>query len=64
VREAEPAPPRGSIRFLLAGLGLRALGRPGEAETAFRRAIEVDPGNERAREELLESDREATPSRP
>jgi tetratricopeptide (TPR) repeat protein len=64
VRDAEPAPPRGVLRFVLAGLGLRALGRPGEAETAFRRAIDIDPANERVHEELLRSDREATPSRP
>jgi tetratricopeptide (TPR) repeat protein len=64
VREAEPAPQRGALSFVLAGLGLRALGRTGEAETAFRRAIEIDPGNERAREELARPDREAASSRP
>lgn len=53
VLEREPAPPRGALRFLLAGLGLRALGRTDEAEAAFRKALEIEPGNERAAEELV-----------
>jgi tetratricopeptide (TPR) repeat protein len=49
---AEPAPPRGAIRFLLAGWGLKALGRKEEARTAFQRVLQVDPNNDRARLEL------------
>lgn len=48
----EPPPPRGALRFLLAGLGLKALGRNEEARTAFQRAIQLDPVNDRAQEEL------------
>lgn len=50
--ETEPTPPPGALRFVLAGLGLRALGHDGEARSAFQRALEIEPGNERAREEL------------
>ncbi|MBS1787957.1 MAG: DUF5107 domain-containing protein [Acidobacteria bacterium] len=49
---AEPSPPRGAIRFLLAGLGLKALGRTDAARSAFQRALQIDPANERARIEL------------
>jgi tetratricopeptide (TPR) repeat protein len=48
----EPAPPRGALRFVLAGLGLRALGRNHESDSAFRRALDLEPGNPRAREQL------------
>jgi len=50
--ESEPSPPRGALRFVLAGLGLRALGLSGEAEAAFRKALAIEPGNERALAEL------------
>jgi len=49
---AEPAPPRGALRFLLAGWGLKALGRNGEARAAFQRALQLDPANDRAQAEL------------
>jgi tetratricopeptide (TPR) repeat protein len=61
VARDEPAPPPGALRFLLAGLGLRALGQAGAAESAFRRALEIDPGNERAREELVGTERGPLP---
>lgn len=50
--EAEPSPPRGSIRWLLAGLGLKALGRNAEARTALQKALEIEPGLELAQAEL------------
>ena len=50
--ESEPSPPRGSMRFLLAGLGLKALKRNEEARKAFERVIQIDPSNDRAKEEL------------
>lgn len=49
---AEPSPPRGTIRFLLAGLGLKALGRNDEARAAFQRVLQLEPANERAQAEL------------
>ena len=49
---AEPTPPRGAIRFLLAGLGLKALGRMDQARLAFQRVLQLDPVNDRARAEL------------
>ncbi len=49
---AEPAPPRGALRFLLAGWGLKALGRNDEARAAFQRALQIDPANDRAQSEL------------
>lgn len=49
---AEQAPPRGAIRFVLAGLGLKALGRTEAARSAFHRALQFDPANDRARIEL------------
>lgn len=49
---AEPTPPPAPLRFTLAGLGLRALGRAAQAEAAFRQALHVDPLDERAREAL------------
>jgi len=50
--DAEPTPPRGTIRFLLAGLGLKALGRTEQARSAFQRVLQLDPINDRARVEL------------
>jgi tetratricopeptide (TPR) repeat protein len=52
MHSAEPAPPRGALRFLLAGWGLKALGRNGEARAAFQRALQLDPANDRAQAEL------------
>jgi Flp pilus assembly protein TadD len=51
-QSAVPAPPRGALRFLLAGWGLKALGRNGEARAAFQRALQLDPANDRAQAEL------------
>jgi tetratricopeptide (TPR) repeat protein len=52
--EAEPWPPTGAIRFVLAGAGLKALGRTAEARTALERALQMDPQNELARSQLAE----------
>jgi tetratricopeptide (TPR) repeat protein len=52
--EAEPWPPVGAIRFVLAGAGLKALGRLEEARTALERALKLDPQNELARSQLAE----------
>jgi tetratricopeptide (TPR) repeat protein len=49
---AEPDPPRGAIRYLLAGLGLKALGQSSAARSALERALEADPKNELARTAL------------
>jgi len=51
-QSAEPAPPRGALRFLLAGWGLKALGSNEEARLAFQRALQLDPANDRAQAEL------------
>ncbi len=50
--ETEPIPPSGAIRFLLAGLGLEALGEKQQARSAFQQALELDPENELARMKL------------
>jgi tetratricopeptide (TPR) repeat protein len=49
---AEPSPPGGALRFLLAGWGLKALGRNEEARRAFQRALQIDPANDPAQAEL------------
>lgn len=51
---AEPDPPRGAIRYLLAGLGLKALGQSSDAEPALEHALAIDPKNELARSALRE----------
>jgi tetratricopeptide (TPR) repeat protein len=51
---AEPDPPRGAIRYLLAGLGLKALGQSSAAEPALEHALAIDPKNELARSALRE----------
>jgi tetratricopeptide (TPR) repeat protein len=48
----EPSPPQGAMRFVLAGWGLKALKRNEEAKRAFERAIQIDPSNAHAREEM------------
>ena len=48
------APPAGAIRFVLAGAGLKALGRNEEARAALERALELDPRSELARSQLAE----------
>ena len=50
----EPIPPSGSTCFLLAGLGLKALGDAQLARKAFERALEIDPTNEPAASALRE----------
>jgi tetratricopeptide (TPR) repeat protein len=50
--EAEPTPPAGAIRFALAGAGLKALGRTSEARAAFERALQLDPKNQLAQEQV------------
>mgnify|MGYP003288453841 CR=1 FL=1 len=52
--DAEPWPPSGAIRFVLAGAGLKALGRNDEARVAFERALKLDPQNELAISQLAE----------
>jgi hypothetical protein len=46
---AEPDPPHGAMRYLLAGLGLKALGQSSDARSALERVPEMDPKNELAR---------------
>jgi tetratricopeptide (TPR) repeat protein len=52
--DAEPWPPTGAIRFVLAGAALKALGRTTEARVALERALQMDPQNELARSQLAE----------
>jgi tetratricopeptide (TPR) repeat protein len=52
--DAEPWPPTGAIRFVLAGAALKALGRSTEARVALERALQMDPQNELARSQLAE----------
>jgi tetratricopeptide (TPR) repeat protein len=51
---AERDPPRGAIRYLLAGLGLKSLGQSSGARPALEHALEMDPKNELARAALRE----------
>lgn len=57
--EAEPWPASGAIRFVLAGAGLKALGRNEEARIALERALKIDPQNELAMSQLAELKRAA-----
>lgn len=52
--DAEPDPPGGAMRYLLAGLGLKALGQNAEARLALERALELDTKNELTRRTLEE----------
>jgi tetratricopeptide (TPR) repeat protein len=52
--DAEPWPPSGAIRFVLAGSALKALGRRDEARAALERALKMDPQNELAISQLAE----------
>lgn len=52
--DAEPWPPAGAIRFVLAGAALKALGRAAEARVALVRALKMDPQSELARLQLAE----------
>jgi tetratricopeptide (TPR) repeat protein len=58
--EAEPWPPSGAIRFVLAGAALKALGRTNEARVALERALKIDPLNELAISQLAELKRATT----
>lgn len=57
--DAEPWPATGAIRFVLAGAGLKALGRNDEARVALERALKLDPQNELAISQLAELKRTA-----
>ena len=57
--DAEPWPATGAIRFVLAGAGLKALGRTDEARVALERALKLDPQNELAISQLAELKRTA-----
>ncbi|HEU4931958.1 MAG TPA: DUF5107 domain-containing protein [Pyrinomonadaceae bacterium] len=57
--DAEPWPPSGAIRFVLAGAALKALGRNEEARAALERALKIDPQNELAISQLAELKRAA-----
>ena len=59
--EAEPWPPSGAIRFVLAGSALKALGRSAEARVALERALKLDPKNELALAQLAELTGDKTP---
>jgi tetratricopeptide (TPR) repeat protein len=52
--DAEPWPPTGAIRFVLAGAALKALGRTAEARVALERALKMDPESDLARLQLAE----------
>jgi len=52
---AESAPPQGAIRYVLAGLGLKALGQAEQSRAALERALQMDPGNELAKTALQDS---------
>ena len=44
--------PRGMMRFLLSGMGLKELGRTAEARAALEHVIKIDPRNEMAKQAL------------
>ncbi len=48
------SPPEASLRLVLAGLALKALGRNNEARVAFERALKTDPANELVKASLQE----------
>ncbi len=52
MRKREILPPEGTIRWLLAGLGLKSIGRIAEARVMLERVLEKDPDNGLARSEL------------
>ena len=60
--EVESAPPTGAIRFVLAGAGLKALGRQTEARAALERALSLDPQSELAREQLADLPKKGRPN--
>jgi tetratricopeptide (TPR) repeat protein len=52
MQAAEDLPPTGATRWLLAGLGLKGLGQNAEAKAALDRALQMEPSNEVAKEEM------------
>jgi tetratricopeptide (TPR) repeat protein len=50
----EADPPRGAIRYVLAGLGLKALGHTEQARAALNRVLTMDPQNDLAKSALHE----------
>jgi len=52
--KAETSPPAGAIRWALAGAGLNALGKTGEARAALKKALELEPQNSFALSRLRE----------
>jgi tetratricopeptide (TPR) repeat protein len=66
MRRAEPSVPEGAIRYVLAGVGLKALGKREEARAALEEALKMEPGNELARNQLneLQGERRTTSARP
>jgi tetratricopeptide (TPR) repeat protein len=54
MQKAEVSPPEGAIRYVLAGVGLKALGKRDEARAALEKALQMEPGNELARSQLGE----------
>ena len=46
---AEASPPHGAIRYVLAGVALKALGQSEQARAALERALQMDPENELAK---------------
>jgi tetratricopeptide (TPR) repeat protein len=59
--ESEPVPPTGAIRFVLAGAGLKAIGRQTEARTMLERALSLNPQSELAREQLADLQKKGSP---
>jgi len=62
-RISEPTPPEGALRYLLAGVGLKALGQMEPARAALERALELDPASELAKSELAPFEMRAKPVR-
>ena len=54
MQKAEVSPPEGAIRYVLAGVGLKALGKREAARAALEKALKMEPGNELARSQLGE----------
>jgi tetratricopeptide (TPR) repeat protein len=48
----EMSPPEGTIRWLLAGLGLKGVGKAKEARMILEKVLDMDPGNKLARSEI------------
>ena len=54
MQAAEPDPPKGAIRYLLAGLGLKALRQSAAARSALERSLTLDPNSALAKTALEE----------